>query len=151
MGLLSRFLQRRRRRESAIPAAEPSDPPAASAEVEPVGQPFEDVGQPINLTLGSPTDITGLLGMIGTAMQTGQFQVQQSESQVIDLRGSGLREEIVEAMRQSGVDPEGQGQIDAGQYGDLQQRILDALQSHGVDVAQGGEIPPPAGGDSKPA
>jgi len=152
MGVFSSFFDRRRRRESAVSQDEPESTPPPS-DAEPVGQPFADVGQPINLNMGSgPVDIGGLLGMIGTAIQTGQFQVQQAENQVLDLRGSGLREEIMEAMRQSGVDSDAQVEINAAQYGDLQQKILEALSNHGVDVQNGGGTPPApdSDGDGRP-
>jgi len=152
MGLFSGFFERRRQRESAVPEGFEgvSIPPPADA--EPVGQPFADTGQPVSLKLSAPADIGGLLGMIGAAMQSGQFQVQQTDNQVIDLRGSGLREEIMEAMRQAGVDPEAQGEINAAQYGDLQQKILETLSDHGVDVTGTGVAQPlpDADGDGRP-
>ena len=152
MGLFGSFLERRRRRESAVPEGFEAVSTPPPADVEPVGQPFADVGQPVTLNLSAPADIGGLVGMIGTAIQSGQFQVQHTQSEVIDLRGSGLREEIMEAMRQSGVDPEAQGEIDAAQYGDLQQRILEALSNHGVDVtgAGGAQPAPDSDGDGRP-
>ena len=155
MSIFGSFFERRRRRESAVQPGDELTPEAPpTKEAEPVGRSFEDVGQPISVNMGAgPADIAGVLGMIGQAMRSGQVQVQHSENQVIDLRGSGLREEIVEAMRLSGVDPQANdGQIDAGQYGDLQRQILEALQRHGVDVARGGEAMPvpDADGDGRP-
>lgn len=152
MGLFGGFFERRRQRESAVAEGFEAVSTPPPADVEPVGQPIADVGQPLSLNVSQPADIGSMLSMIGAAMQSGQFQIQQTDEQVIDLRGSGLRDEIMEAMRQAGVDPEAQGEIDAAQYGDLQNRILEALSNHGVDVTGGRDIPPApdADGDGRP-
>lgn len=141
MGLFS-FFKRRADRESAIPQSQIDEVTGAAPKPAPapVGQQFDTVGQqPINLSLGSgAVDVAGVLGMIGKAMSSGNFQVQQGDSQVIDLRGSGLREEIMKAMQESGVDPdaaEGQ-QVNAGDYTGLQEQIVKTLEAHGVDLSQ---------------
>lgn len=145
------FLKRRRERESAIPPADlqaASTPPPAEP-AEPVGQMIDGGDrQPISLNLGSgQPDVAAVVGMVGEALRSGQFQISQSESQVIDVRESGLREQIVEAMRQAGVDPDGNAgaEINAADYGDLQGQILQALSDHGVDLGESDE--PDPGGD----
>jgi len=160
MGLISSFFERRRQRESAIPQAdEPSPIPSAGAvELEPVGQPVKGVGQPFNLNLGSgQPDVAGILGMVGQALSSGQFQIQQTDRQTIDLRGTpdgqALREQIESAMRQAGVDPDSTpagANVNAADYGDLQQQILQTLQSHGVDVSGVNALPPDTDGDGQP-
>lgn len=159
MGILGLFFERRRRRESAIPQAEQQASVAPpSEEVKPVGQPFEGVGQPLNLNFGSgQPDVAGILGMVSAAIQSGQFQVQQSESQTIDLRGTPagqeLREQIENAMRQAGVDPklaaEG-AQVNPADYAGLQEQILKALEDHGVDASGQIALPPDTDGDGQP-
>ena len=67
----------------------------------------------------------------------GQAQVEQS-SQTIDLRGSGAREEIQEALRESGIDPDKKGQtINAADVPGLQEKITGIL---------GGMLPVPNAG-----
>jgi hypothetical protein len=54
-------------------------------------------------------------------------KVEQS-SQTIDLRGSGAREEIEQALRESGIDPDKKGQtIDASSVPGLQEKISGIL------------------------
>ena len=68
------------------------------------------------------------------------MQIAQGEPQVIDMRGSGLREEIMGIMSQHGIDPEAgtASNVDAGAYGDMQQQILAALAKHGIDPGASG-------------
>ena len=48
----------------------------------------------------------------------------ESSAERIDLRGSGAREQIEEALRESGIDPDKQGQtIDARSVPGLQEKI----------------------------
>jgi hypothetical protein len=60
---------------------------------------------------------------------------------VIDLRGTGLREQILGALEQHGIDPNASagGEIDASQVPGLQEQIMQALEEAGVDVGQLGE------------
>jgi hypothetical protein len=153
------FFSRRRKRESAIP--ESTDATLGSfARSE--GQPV--VGQQVGG--GQPAiDVEGLSGldglqmlaqlgpMIQQAMASGNVQVSQGEPEVLDLRGTGLREEILGIMSEHGIDPEagtaGQS-IDASAYGNMQQQIMEALAKHGVDTAPGwspGGTQPPDEGD----
>jgi hypothetical protein len=56
------------------------------------------------------------------------------------MRGSGLREEIFEIMRQHGIDPESgtASNVNAADYGDMQRQILEALGRHGLNFGDGG-------------
>ena len=142
MGLFSR----RRKRESAIPE---STDVALGSFANPEGQPV--VGQQVGG--GQPTfEAEGLGGMDGLrmlaqlgpmiqqAMASGQVQVFQGQPQVLDMRGSGLREEIMEIMGQHGIDPAGgtaNQDIDASAYGNMQQQIMEALAKHGIDPSAG--------------
>jgi hypothetical protein len=52
----------------------------------------------------------------------------ETSSQTIDLRGSGAREEIEDALRESGIDPDKKGQtIDASSVPGLQEKITGIL------------------------
>ena len=52
----------------------------------------------------------------------------ETSSQTVDLRGTGAREEIEEALRESGIDPDKEGQtIDASSVPGLQQKITGIL------------------------
>lgn len=70
-------------------------------------------------------------------------------SQTIDLRGTDAREDIAEALRKHGIDPDEQGQtIDASSVPGLQEDILRALGDAGVQIPNaggvgGGVAPPP--------
>lgn len=140
MGLFD-FFKRRADRESAIPqssiedAQKPDDRPVPS----PVGQQFDTVGQQPGFDgqLSSLADVTSVLGLVGKAMASGNIQVQQGDSQTIDLRGTDLGEEIREAMRRHGIDPEAAAsgeQVDAGAYLAFQQELLEKLGQHGIDA-----------------
>jgi hypothetical protein len=67
-----------------------------------------------------------------------QVQAEQS-SQTIDLRGSGAREQIVQALRDHGIDPDKQGQtINAATVPGLQEAIMSALGQAGVQIPGAG-------------
>jgi hypothetical protein len=138
------FFKRRRERESAI------QPPTAATGTEPV------VGQQVG---GGELDVSSLnvqgvagmtesldmlaqLGpMIQKAIADGNVTIEQGQSQTIDMRGSGLREEILGIMSQHGIDPATASageSIDAGDYGEMQNQILDALAKHGIDPGASG-------------
>ena len=142
MGLFN-FFSRRRQRESAIPGGTPESlTRQLKGDGKPIGQPVQGAGQPQAFDLSTVAGLGSMFGMIQQAMQTGNIQISQGENQVIDLRGTtGLRDEILEAMRQHGIDPEtgaAQGQINAGDYQGMQQQIMQALENAGVDVSQMG-------------
>ena len=125
MGMFD-FFKRRRDRESAVHLPDtttPADQPVVGSQVP-----------------GGGT-VQGLdLAEIGTAIQKafadGNVTIEQGPTQTLDLRGTGLREEILGIMKEHGIDPEAgtAGQdINAGDYGNMQQQILAALAKHGVD------------------
>lgn len=143
------FFSRRRQRESAVP--ESANEPALGGFANPEGQ--EVVGQQVGggqpgaidlQNLGMTDGLAALsqLGpMIQQAIATGNVQISQGEPQVIDMRGSGLREEIMGIISEHGVDPEAataNQNVDARAYGDMQQQILAALAKHGIDPGASG-------------
>ena len=159
------FFRRRAKRESAIPASETELQPLgsfASGEGQPVvGQ---QVGGGAPQFSGDLADLPGMfeglaaLSQIGPMIQQamaegnvtqnpdgsysiGNIQIEQGSSQTIDMRGSGLREEILGIMSQHGIDasnPGSQGQnIDPSTIPGMQQQILDALSKHGIDPNTG--------------
>lgn len=148
MGLFNGFFERRRQRESAIQPGNnlSSEPPPPAGEVKPVGQPVEGVGQgPGPLGMGQDmgvADVFGVLGMIKDAYQSGNIQVSQGSSHVVDLQGDTntdeLREQIMAAMQERGIDPNATpdqaAQIDASQYAGLQEDLLRVLGEHGIGV-----------------
>jgi hypothetical protein len=137
------FFSRRRKRESAIPEA--SDEPALGSFANPAGQPVvgQQVGggQPaVDLDGLGLTDGIAMLAQLGPAIQqaiaTGNVQITQGEPQILDMRGSGLREEIMQIMEEHGIDARAgtaSQNIDASTYGNMQQQILEALAKHGID------------------
>jgi hypothetical protein len=136
MGLFD-FFSRRRQRESAIPEAE-----IQSQDQPVVGQQVEGAQQ-----LPGGIDLSQLRPMIQSAIAQGNVTVEQGPAQTIDMRGSGLREEIVGIMKSHGIDAEAgdaQASIDAGDYGDMQKQILEALSKRGLNLGDGGvQIQPP--------
>lgn len=142
MGLFD-FFKRRRERESAVQVDESGSQPLgtfASSEGQPVvggqvggGQP--DLGSLDITSMGGFEALAQLGPMIQKAIAEGNVTIEQGPSQTIDLRGTGLREEIVGIMQQHGIDPEGQGgqNVNAADYGTMQQQILDALAKRGID------------------
>jgi hypothetical protein len=57
---------------------------------------------------------------------------------VLDLRGSGAREEVVAALKRHGVDPDQKGQtINTSATPELQQEILEILKKRGLDLGGG--------------
>jgi hypothetical protein len=141
------FFSRRKQKESAIPesANEQALGSFANAEGQPVVGQQVGGGQP-QIDLQGLSGLDGLqalmqLGpMIQQAMATGNVQISQGEPQTIDMRGSGLREEILGIMSQHGIDAEAgtASNIDASAYGDMQQQILAALAKHGIDPGASG-------------
>lgn len=142
------FFSRRRKRESTIPDSA-TGPAALGSFANPEGQPV--VGQQVG---GGAPELGALSGMDGLAMLTqigpmiqqaiasGNVQISQGEPQVLDMRGTGLREEIMEIMSQHGVDPE-KGVVhggDASGYMEMQQQIMAALAKHGINTGGGSTI-----------
>jgi hypothetical protein len=138
------FFSWRRKRESALQESS-TDAPELGSFAKSEGQPV--VGQQVGG--GQPQfDVEGMgftdglamlaqLGpMIQQAMASGNVQITQGQPEVLDMRGTGLREEIMEIMQQHGIDAQAgtaSQNIDASAYGDMQQQILQALAKHGID------------------
>jgi hypothetical protein len=62
-------------------------------------------------------------------------QVDQSTSQTVDLRGTGAKEELLEVLRQHGIDPDQKGQrLDASTMPGLQEAIFKILRAGGVKI-----------------
>ncbi len=134
MGLFD-FFKRRRERESAVQLSAGTEPVVGQQ----VGGGEFDVS---SLNLQGPGTLEGLealaqLGpMIQKAIAEGNVTIEQGESQAIDMRGTGLREEIMGIMSQHDIDPQTASageNIDASAYGDMQKQILDALAKRGID------------------
>jgi hypothetical protein len=65
-----------------------------------------------------------------------------STSQSIDLRGTGAREEMLEVLKQHGIDPDKEGQrIDASANPALQKAIVAVLRAAGVRIPGPGDKP----------
>jgi len=152
------FFTRRRKRESAIPESAP-EPPALGSFADPEGQ--RVIGQQVGggaRDFGSMGAADGLamLSQIGPMIQqaiaSGNVQISQGEPQVLDMRGSGLREEIMEIMSQHGIDPERGVQPggDVSGYVEMQQQILAALANHGISTGAGGATIDIQPGESPP-
>ncbi len=81
--------------------------------------------------------------MIAEATRSGNVQIQQGDAvefdgaQTVDLRASGLREEIMGIMERHGIDPDPASpqEIDAGQMPEMQMEIIDAIARQGVDLS----------------
>jgi hypothetical protein len=143
------FFSRRRKKESAIPEA--TEPAALGSFANPEGQGV--VGQPVGGAMPGAQgmdagDAMAMFSQIGPAIQqaiaSGNVQITQGQPQVIDMRGSGLREQILGIMQQHGIDPENPGAqttVDAGAYGNMQQQILEALSQHGINQNPGAANP----------
>ena len=160
------FFSRRRKRESAIPDSTGETPLGsfASPEGQPVVGNQVGGGAPDLASMGVADGLAALtqIGpMIQQAIASGNVQISQGEPQVLDMRGSGLREEILEIMGQHGIDPQKgvvDGSADPNSYAEMQQQIMAALAKHGIDTGAGGatinvqpdQVPPGwEGGESK--
>jgi Short C-terminal domain len=76
---------------------------------------------------GSALSDSQSVSMGETGWTSPDSKVEQS-NQTIDLRGTGAREEIEQALRESGIDPDKKGQtIDASSVPDLQDKIAGIL------------------------
>ncbi len=68
-------------------------------------------------------------------------------TQSIDLRDTGAREEIVELLRERGLDPDARGQrIDATAVPGLREAILAILGQHGIQIPTAGGVQIPTAG-----
>lgn len=86
--------------------------------------------------LGEQFGNLGNLGeQIQQAFKQGNVTVTEGESNVLDLRGSGARDEILEVLREHGVAAEKGDQVNVTDA-DLQQKIFGVLAKHGLDAQQ---------------
>jgi hypothetical protein len=134
------FFNRRRERESALDQAEHDAAATLGSFADSEGQPV--VGQPVSDGGGTEVgglDLSNLGSMIQAAIDSGNVTIEQGPSQTIDMRGTSLREEIFEIMRQHGIDPEtgAAANVNAADYGDMQRQILEALSRHGLNFGTG--------------
>lgn len=140
MGLFS-FL--RRKDERAIP--EPGTPEFEAAVA---GTAIAD-GQSVPMGQSgwaSTSAADGALKQLG--IDPGQADVEQMQSQALDLRGTGARDRVEDVLRKHGIDPDKQGQtVDASTVPGLQKAILAALGMAGLRIPNvdgiGGGISPP--------
>lgn len=161
MGMFN-YLRSRRERESGIPSADAEEIIGKlESNDAPVGQQLPGTQAQSAVDLGAfglgtgGVNLLQVMGMVKDAYKTGGIQIAQGENQVLDLRGTGdgeaLRAQILETLKQHGIEPgvvpDG-SQADAGDYSGLQQQILDTLKSHGVDVDEAGTQSLPDGWDT---
>jgi hypothetical protein len=151
------YFRRRRERESAVPSLEVTPP---STQVRPLA----GAGEAEGVAQAPAIDLAqlGQIGaMIAEAARSGNVQIQQGDSvefggaQTVDLRGSGLREEIMGIMERHGIDPDPASaqEIDAGQMPEMQMEIIDAIARQGVDLSAylgGGDASPGIPGGESP-
>jgi len=135
MGLFD-FL--RRKDESAMP--DPESPEFQSA-VEGSALPGSEgaaIGQGAWASVGDASSAEELGKRVAAQMgmdPEGVTVDQTSTSQTIDLRGSGAREELLEVLRQHGIDPDKKGQqIDASTMPGLQEAVFKILRGAGVQI-----------------
>ena len=83
--------------------------------------------------MGALAGLGVLLSQLSAAQQAGVSV--ESSNQVIDMRGSGLREEILGVIAAHGIDPNQSGEVDASSADGLQQDILAVLARSGIDVS----------------
>jgi hypothetical protein len=141
VGLFS-FFKNRRAKESAVPPSEALGSFADPDDQAVVGRQVGGGGdaQPVPGGADGLAALTQLGPMIQRAIAEGNVQIEHGPSQTIDMRGTGLREEILGIMQQHGIDAEsGTAQsVDASAYGDMQRQLLEALARHGIDPGASG-------------
>ena len=142
MGLFS-FFKDRRAKESAVPPSQTlgsfANPEGHAVVGRQVGAGSSEIQSVPGMADGLAA-LTQLGPMIQKAIAEGNVQIEQGQSQTIDMRGTGLREEILGIMQQHGIDAESgtARNVDAGAYGDMQRQLLDALARHGIDPGASG-------------
>jgi hypothetical protein len=131
---LGDFFKRRAQRESAIPSSA-GDPEPLGSFASPEGQPVvgKQVGGGAPQISGDLGDLAGMLA--GFQAMAGSVQIEQGDPQTIDMRGTGLREEILGIMREHGIDAESgtAQQVDASAMPEMQRQILEALARRGIN------------------
>jgi len=135
------YFRDRRARESAASTSELSID---------TGPPLDE--QPVATTeLNSLGDIGALLSQFRQFQTAADHGSMEVNGQVIDLRGSGLRQEILDAMEQHGADGTQQGTpIVVSAIPGFPEEILDALGRYGVDLGELGVERIPGEADSLP-
>lgn len=115
MGLFD-FFKRRSHSERAIP-----DPDSAEFEKQVAGSELP----------GS----TGAAGVEPDKWQSVDVQHAGTEGNVLDLRGSGAREDVIAALKRHGIDPDQHGQqVNTADIPELQQEIVEILKKRGVNL-----------------
>ncbi len=151
MGLVDWIIKRRMAKESAgaMNADQASVVAMQQAAIQQAAMQQGQVSQVADLS-----DIGALMSQWQQFQQMGGSQVS---SQVFDLRGSGMREEILAAVEKHGVPTDGSAVIgmagavdqDPNDMMGLQSDILGVLAKHGIDLEKMGVqlapgAPPPA-------
>ena len=142
MGLFS-FFKDHRAKESAVPPSQTlgsfANPEGHAVVGRQVGAGSSEIQSVPGMADGLAA-LTQLGPMIQKAIAEGNVQIEQGRSQTIDMRGTGLREEILGIVQQHGIDAEtGTARnVDAGAYGDMQRQLLDALARRGIDPGASG-------------
>jgi hypothetical protein len=111
VGLLD-FFKRRSQSERAIP----------------------DPGSPEFQSQIASSELPGSAGAAG--VEPDQWKsVDVGQSQTIDMRGSGAREEIIETLKKHGINPDDHGQqIDASSVPGLREELIEILEKKGLDL-----------------
>lgn len=158
MGLVDWFVKRRMAKESASGM---NAEQAAAVQQQLAAAQAAQAGQPTQITALS--DIGALLSQWQQFQQVaGQGAQVTSSTQVFDMRGTGMRDEILAAVQAHGVPTDGSqvigfaGAIDHDPHDleGLQGDILGVLAKHGIDVDQLGveQVPgAPVPADPTPA
>ena len=89
-------------------------------------------------SVGDATSAEVLARRVAAEMGTdpGDAEVDRSSSsETVDLRGSGARDEVLEVLRQHGIDPDRENQrIDASSVEGLQEAVFKVLGAAGVQL-----------------
>jgi hypothetical protein len=153
MGIFS-FFRTRSASESAMLTAQQQ---AAIDEAMTQAQSQSQGQMPAGWTQPTPGEGPGALAGIGMlisqlqAMQTAGLDIE-TNSQVVDLRGTDVKQEIMGVIAAHGIDPTKEGQeIDASTAPQLQNDILAVLSRAGLDMSAAGfPIPDRSAGPKEP-
>lgn len=134
MGIFD-LLKRRRDPDGAVAPARmaPLQTDPAPTVGEPVGQAFPAAGP--ELFTSDAVHVGGLFGLIARHVGEHSEATQVDGMNMLDVRNAlGMRDQMMDAMRQHGIDPSGKSQINVSDAQGLQQQIMSILEQHGVDV-----------------
>jgi hypothetical protein len=127
----------RKKDERAIP--EPGSPEFDAA-VQGSALPSSEGGQSVSMGEAgwtNPESAHHALEQLG--IDPSKVEVERGSNEVIDLRGTGAREQVLKALREHGIDPDKQGQtIDATSIPGLQESIFQALGQAGFRIPGAG-------------